>query len=145
MKKFTYVLSVLLFAFTVNVQAQESETNDVQNNQTTVVEHMVTEVANVNSVVISYDVRIELVDERSGQPVDPRTLPGYAAENLDTNQVYYPGYYDYNEFSNLPAGTYRFDSYNGYFDGSSSAVVTLDPSLEGNDGFIVVTLQYWSE
>ena len=141
MKKFTYVLSALLFAFTVSLQAQQSELTDVQNNQTTIA----TKVATTQAITATYDVRIELEDERTGQPVDPQTLPGYAAKNLDTNQWYYPSYYDYNEFSNLPDGTYRFVSYDGYFDGSSSEVVTLSSSLEGNDGFIVVTLQYWSE
>ncbi len=136
MKKVMYALSAMLL-FAVNVQAQKS---NLQNDQATVAE-----ITDSKTVRISYDVRIELVDENSGQSVDPTTLPGYAATNLDTNQIYYPSYYDYNEFSNLPAGTYRFDSYSGYFDGSSSEVVTLSSSLEGNDGFIVVTLRYWSE
>ena len=141
MKKLMYALSAMVL-FAVNMQAQEV---NLQNNQTTFAKQVATEVVNTKAVRTSYDVRIELVDEKSGQPVDPTTLPGYAATNLDTNQIYYPSYYDYNEFSNLPAGTYRFDSYNGYFDGSSSAVVTLSSGLEGNDGFIVVTLRYWSE
>lgn len=99
----------------------------------------------LQTVNSSYNVRIELVDENTGNPVDPTTLPGYAATNLDTNEIYYPDYYDYNTFEGLPAGTYRFDSYNGYFDGSSSEIVTLSQDLVGPDGYIVVTLQYWSE
>lgn len=145
MKKLSYVLIAIVFAFTANVNAQETQKNNLQNTHDAV--QVIETVATVNAKkeTQTFDVRIELVDERSGQPVDPTTLPGYAATNVDTNQIYYPGYYDYNEFYDLPAGTYRFDSYDGYFDGSSSEIVTLSSSLEGNDGFIVVTLRYWSE
>ena len=146
MKKLSYVLIAVLFVFTANPPAQELQKNNLQNTtDVAVASEMLSEAVSAKKVTQTFDVRIELVDERSGQPVDPRTLPGYAARNLDTNQLYYPGYYDYNEFYDLPAGTYRFDSYDGYFDGSSSEVVTLSSSLEGNDGFIVVTLRYWSE
>ena len=145
MKKITYVFSMMLLLLAMNVQAQEENVSTLQNNKAAVIEKVATSLSGVDKITQTYDVRIELVDERTGQPVDPETLPGYFAIDQATNQVYYPGYYDYNEFYNLPAGTYRFDSYDGYFDGSSSEYVTLSPSLEGNDGFIVITLRYWSE
>ncbi|MEM6684995.1 MAG: hypothetical protein AAF617_04285 [Bacteroidota bacterium] len=97
------------------------------------------------AVATVYNVRIELVDERTGASVPAGTLPGYAATNQDTGQIFYTDYYNFDTFANLPAGTYRFDAYDGYFDGASSAIVTLDPSLVESDGFVVVTLRYWSE
>ena len=115
------------------------------NNQINLAKEIKTEATALKSLAVTYNVRIELVDERTGQPVDPAQLPGYAATNQDTGETIYPSRYDHNLFYNLPAGTYQFDSYNGYFDGSSSAIVTLDQSMVESDGFIVVTLRYWSE
>lgn len=102
------------------------------------------EATDFKAVATVYNVRIKLVDQ-SGASVPADTLPGYGAKNLETGVYIYPDYYDYNTFKNLPAGTYRFSAYDGYFDGASDAVVTLDPSLVGADGFIDVTLHYWSE
>lgn len=104
-----------------------------------------TEATDLKAVATVYNVRIELVDERTGAPVPAGTLPGYAATNQDTGQIFYTDYYNFDLFTNLPAGTYRFDAYDGYFDGASSAIVTLDPSLINSNGEVVVTLQYWSE
>ncbi|WP_298421390.1 hypothetical protein [uncultured Kordia sp.] len=115
------------------------------NNQIRLANEIKTESRDFKSVAMVYNVRIELVDERSGASVPAGTLPGYGATNQDTGAIFYTDYYNFDSFSNLPAGTYRFDAYDGYFDGASSATVTLDPSLVGSDGFIVVTLRYWSE
>lgn len=98
----------------------------------------------LKSVAISYNVRIELVDN-NGQPVGPNGLQGYYAQDLATGQYIYPDYYTWDQFLGLPGGTYTFGAFNGYFDGASSNTVTLDPSLVGSDGFIVVQLVYWSE
>ncbi|MBC8755091.1 hypothetical protein H2O64_10435 [Kordia sp. YSTF-M3] len=115
------------------------------NNQIALAKEIKTEATALKSLAITYNVRVELVDERTGAPVPAGTLPGYVATNQATGENIYPDYYDFNLFFNLPAGTYRFDAYDGYFDGASSSTVTLDTSLVGNDGFIVVTLRYWSE
>jgi len=115
------------------------------NTQINLAKEIKTEATAFKAVATVYNVRIELVDELTGAPVPAGTLPGYGATNQDTGEVFYTDYYTIDTFANLPAGTYRFDAYDGYFDGASSAVVTLDPSLVGSDGFIVVTLQYWSE
>ncbi|PTX61691.1 hypothetical protein C8N46_104335 [Kordia periserrulae] len=115
------------------------------NTQINLAKEIKTEATALKSLAMVYNVRIELVDERSGASVPAGTLPGYAATNQDTGQIYYTDYYNFDTFTNLPAGTYRFDAYDGYFDGASSAIVTLDQSLVGSDGYIVVTLRYWSE
>ncbi len=121
------------------------EIRSLLNNQISLAKEIKTEVTALKSLAVTYNVRIELVDERTGASVPATTLPGYAATNQDTGENIYPDYYDFNIFRNLPAGTYRFDAYDGYFDGASSATVTLDQNLVGSDGFIVVTLRYWSE
>lgn len=122
-----------------------SEIRGLLNTQIALAKEIKIEATNLKSLAVTYNVRIELVDERSGASVPAGTLPGYAASNQDTGEIFYTDYYNYDTFLNLPAGTYRFDAYDGYFDGASSAIVTLDQSLVGNDGFIVVTLRYWSE
>ncbi|MEM6720065.1 MAG: hypothetical protein AAF611_12145 [Bacteroidota bacterium] len=103
------------------------------------------EATDLKALATVYNVRILLVDERSGASVPAGTLPGYAATNLDTGQIFYTDYYNFDFFSNLPAGTYRFDAYDGYFDGASSEILTLDPSLVNSNREIEVTLKYWSE
>ncbi len=93
----------------------------------------------------TFDVKIELVD-RFGQPVGPNGLQGYFAINQDTGEVFYPNRSDDdNVFRFLPEGSYRFDAYDGYFDGASSSFVTLSEELVDPNGYIIVTLRYWSE
>jgi hypothetical protein len=121
------------------------EIRSLLNSQISLAKEIKTEATALKSLAITYNVRIELVDERTGASVDPATLPGYAATNQATGEVIYPDYYDFNLFYNLQPGTYRFDAYDGYFDGASSSTITLDSSLIGIDGFIIATLQYWSE
>ncbi len=103
----------------------------------------------LNSLLINtYNVKIELVHYQSGLPVNPGTLPGYVVTDLETGIFYYAGEQQtqaINEFIDLPEGTYRFDAYDGYFDGASSKTVTLSNEPVGADGFITVTLTYWSE
>ncbi|CAL2084445.1 conserved exported protein of unknown function [Tenacibaculum sp. 190524A02b] len=92
-----------------------------------------------------FNVRIRLID-RNGNEVPAETLPGYAALNLDTSKYYYAGENRRNIdlFTSLPQGRYRFDAYDGYFDGASSKVVSLSYALV-IDNEITVTLSYWSE
>ncbi len=121
------------------------EIRSLLNNQISLAKAIKEEATALKAVATVYNVRIELVDERTGASVPAGTLPGYAATNQATGQIFYTDYYNFDSFSNLPAGTYRFDAYDGYFDGASSAIVTLDPSLVNANGEIIVTLNYWSE
>ncbi|WP_075342239.1 hypothetical protein [Tenacibaculum agarivorans] len=101
----------------------------------------------LKAIPASFKVRIELVDY-AGNPVSADTLPGYVATNTETNEFFYAGENQgdpIDVFLNLSEGTYRFDAYDGYFDGASSKVVTLSSDLVNTDGEIVVTLNYWSE
>ncbi len=138
MKKITQIIVFLVAILLVsNVEAQ-----NLVDNSNTIVETKTKKELNKKSS--EFDVRIKLVD-RYGNEVPAATLPGYYAYNLETNTYYYAD--DRREvdlFTNLPAGTYRFDAYDGYFDGASSTMVTLSNASVVNDE-IVVTLSYWSE
>ncbi|MGG8494985.1 hypothetical protein ACQY1Q_01095 [Tenacibaculum sp. TC6] len=111
-------------------------------------EDMQIEATNLKAVPEIFKVRIQLVDERTGAPVSADTIHGYAATNVATNQHYYTQERQgdpINEFLALPEATYRFDGFDGYFDGTGSKVVTLSSDLVQQDGYIIVTLSYWSE
>lgn len=98
-----------------------------------------------NNVTTSYDVRIKLV-RTDGSPVTGSIgLHGFWAKNLATGVYYDPTEREGYEFEGLPAGTYTFGAYPGNWDGVVSKTVTLDPSQQGDDGFIEVTLVYWVE
>ncbi len=95
--------------------------------------------------LVRFDVRIALVDAW-GNPVTGSTgLMGYYAYNTVTGEYVYPDYYNPEEFTDLPNGNWTFGAYDGYFDGAGSNNVTLDMEPIGPDGFITVTLVYWSE
>jgi hypothetical protein len=85
-------------------------------------------------------VHINLVNPATGNPVTNHGLQGYWAQNQSTGEYYYSGYND--NFEALPEGTYLFGAFNGYWDGASSSVVTIDAA---NGNYAVVTLHYWSE
>ncbi|MBW1295911.1 hypothetical protein [Aquimarina litoralis] len=94
---------------------------------------------------VRFDVVIKLVDEWSGQEIPASTLPGYGATNLETGEIYFDSRYEVGLFESLPVGTYRFDARDGYFDGASSAIVEVSGENETPEGWIEVTLSYWSE
>ncbi|MGH2666419.1 hypothetical protein [Flavobacterium sp.] len=98
----------------------------------------------LKQVVKQYDVCIQTVDYL-GNPVSGSDLHGFYAQNLATGEYIYPTNQDGNCFDNLPAGTYLFDSYNGYWSGTSSEEVTLSDGLVNSNGVIIVNLVYWSE
>lgn len=99
----------------------------------------------LKAVAQTYNVSIELLYGGSVY-TGSTTLGGFYAYNEDLQQYFYPTQsYDDNKFLDLPGGTYTFGSYDGYFDGTNSVTVTLDPNAVGSDGFIVVQLSYWSE
>lgn len=85
-------------------------------------------------------VHINLVNPATGNTVTNHGLQGYWAQNQSTGEYYYSDYSD--NFEELPEGTYTFGAFNGYWDGASSSVVTLDGA---NGNYTVVTLHYWSE
>ena len=91
-----------------------------------------------------YNVCIQTVDYL-GNPVSGSDLHGFYAQNLATGEYIYPTNQDGNCFENLPDGTYLFDSYNGYWSGTSSEQVTLSENLVNSNGIIIVNLVYWSE
>lgn len=96
----------------------------------------------LEKVVSDFEIVVSLQD-RDGDQVSTDTLRGYYAYNLDTRTYYYDNpRIEAGVISNLPAGTYRVGAYDGYFDGASSQIVTIDAS---DDETVEVTLQYWVE
>lgn len=94
----------------------------------------------------TYNVRIELVDNNGNPIVGSTGLQGYWAFDQFTSTYIYEDYYNPGQFLSLPGGTYTFGAFDGYFDGASSEVVTLNNSSPTDaNGFIVVRLTYWSE
>jgi hypothetical protein len=92
-----------------------------------------------------YNVRITLVTS-NGQPVvGSNGLQGYYAIDQATQLAFWPTSQDGLVFEGLPAGTYEFSAYNGYFDGAGSNLVTLNPSMINANGEVIVQLVYWSE
>lgn len=98
-----------------------------------------------NNISNAYNVRIKLV-HTDGSPVTGSIgLRGCWARNEQTGVYYDPTDREGYEFADLPAGTYTFGAYPGNWEGAVPKTVTLDPSQEGPDGFIEVTLVYWVE
>ena len=90
-------------------------------------------------------VKFELVDN-TGNSVPATTLPDYFAQNQATNKYTYPqDRYNHTIIENLAPGTYMFGAMDGYWDGASSKIVAIDPSMVNANGYIVITLNYWSE
>lgn len=105
-------------------------------------------IENVELVAVPafYTVTIRLEDG-NGNEVPAATLPGYYAQNVATGEYFYAGEGQGQEstiFEELEAGTYVFGAYDGYFDGASSATVTLSEAADQN-GVVTVILSYWSE
>lgn len=101
-------------------------------------------IASVQQAIKLFKVCIQTVDYQ-GNPVSGSDLHGFWAQNLTTGEYIYPTNQDGNCFEDLVPGNYRFDSYDGYWSGTSSKDVTLSKSLENQDGIIIVNLTYWSE
>ena len=101
-------------------------------------------VSETEAYPVEYDVCIQLVDNQ-GNPTTNNDIQGYAAYDYQSGSYVYPGRYDADCFYGLAEGTYRFDSYQGYFCGTSSKVVTLSSDLENEDGVIVIELTLWCE
>jgi hypothetical protein len=82
-----------------------------------------------------YNVCIRIVND----------LFGYYAYNNSTGEYLYTDNQEGTCFTALPAGTYTFDAFDGYFSGAVEVTVTLSQSLVNAQGVIVVDLVYWSE
>jgi hypothetical protein len=111
--------------------------------QHTVSERLVDVIGAIRTNTTVYEVVIQLTDA-TGNPVYYTDLHGYYTQNQATGEYLYPEQQDGNVFL-LTAGTYRFDSFDGYFSGTGSTTVTLADTLVNEDGVIIVELVYWSE
>ncbi|MNU52183.1 hypothetical protein D3C71_411890 [compost metagenome] len=109
-------------------------------------DNIVSEIEAIKQTTTIYTVEIRLVDSQ-GQTTYTNDLHGYYAYNQTTGEYLYPE--DERDYSSgiffLAAGTYTFDSFNGYWSGTSSNTVTLSNALVNEDGVIIVDLVLWSE
>lgn len=120
------------------------QVKNVLNDQKTTAEEIITKLETLKQVIRTYKVCVRTVDNM-GNPVTGSDLHGFFAENTATGEYLYPTDQEGTCFENLAPGTYMFDSFNGYWSGTSSNTVTLSPSLENENGIIIVDLVYWSE
>lgn len=125
----------------LNYLPQVKATLTAQNNKSI---DIINTIQSIQQTIKLYNVCVQTVDYQ-GNPVPGNDLHGFWAQNLTTGEYIYPTNQDGNCFENLPAGTYRFDSYNGYWSGTSSTDITLSESQENSNGIIIVNLTYWSE
>lgn len=114
--------------------------------QADVAGNIITLIEEIKEATTLYTIEIRLVDNQ-GNPTSTNDLHGYYAYNQTTGEYLYPE--DERDYSTgiffLPAGTYTFDSFNGYWSGTSSNTVTLSNALVNEDGVIIVNLVLWSE
>lgn len=118
--------------------------NSVLDAQNTKSVELVAKIESIKTAIRRYNVCIQTVDYQ-GNPVSGSDLHGFYAQNLATGEYIYPTNQDGNCFENLPNGTYRFDSYDGYWSGTSPTEVTLSEQVVNSNGVIIVNLTYWSE
>lgn len=126
---------------TLNYLSQVTNVLNAQDNKAV---EVINAIQSLKQTIKLFNVCIQTVDYQ-GNPVSGSDLHGFWAQNLTTGEYIYPTNQDGNCFENLPAGTYRFDSYDGYWSGTSSSDVALSESLENSEGVIIVNLTYWSE
>jgi hypothetical protein len=115
------------------------------NSQQSLINQVITRLNNIkNALPRFYDVCITLTDSY-GNPVQGSDLFGYYGQNIGTGEYLYPDNQEGTCFTQLPAGTYIFDSFDGYWSGTGATQVTLSDALVNENGIIEVTLIYWSE
>lgn len=117
--------------------------NTALSRETSLANQLINRLKQAIEVVRPYQVVVRTVNSQ-GVPVPPDDLFGFYCINTANNQVFYPSNQEGNAFT-LPAGTYTFDAYPGYFSGVSSKTVTLIRSLEDANGVVTIDLVYWSE
>lgn len=125
----------------LNYVPQLNSVLDAQNDKSA---ELVTTIELIKTAIRRYNVCIQTVDYQ-GNPVSGSDLHGFYAQNLATGAYVYPADQDGNCFENLPNGTYRFDSHDGYWSGTSPTEVTLSEQPVNSNGIIIVNLTYWSE
>jgi len=113
------------------------------NKQTTLSNQLITQLNKAIETIKPFQVCVRTVNSQ-GLPVVASDLFGFYCFNTTTNEYFYPSNQEGTCFS-LPAGTYTFDSFDGYFSGTGSKTITLKKSLVQPDGTITVDLLYWSE
>ncbi|NHN25762.1 hypothetical protein FIA58_008755 [Flavobacterium jejuense] len=139
MKIFQKTVLIVALALFISCDKEEITTTDNLDSKA-----LKTNKVTERTTEVFFDVYVELVDN-NGNSVPASTLPGYGATNLETGVSYYDSRYEPGLFESLPIGTYRFYARDGYFDGASSAIVDVIPANETPEGWIIATLNYWSE
>lgn len=108
-------------------------------------EDLISVLEGIKAATAVYTVVIRLVDNQ-GNPTATNDLNGYYAYDQNGNYVYPQEERGYStDTFLLPAGTYTFDSFDGYWSGTGSTTVTLSDALVNEDGVILVDLVLWSE
>lgn len=120
------------------------QVNAVLNAQNDKSDDLIDEIESIKQLVRVYNVCIQTVDYH-GNPVSGSDLHGFYAQDLATGEYIYPTDQEGNCFENLPNGAYRFDSYDGYWSGTSPTEVTLSEIPVNSNGITIVNLTYWSE
>jgi hypothetical protein len=104
---------------------------------------MTNQLQSAREIVRPYQVCVQTVNS-NGLPVAGSDLFGFYCVPAGTYNLIDATNQEGTCWS-LPAGTYEFGSYPGYFSGTSSSTITLSRSLENEQGVILVKLVYWSE
>jgi hypothetical protein len=117
--------------------------NAALSRQTTLANQTIKKLDKAIDLIRPYQVCVRTVDS-NGNPVAASDLFGFYCVKAGTQTLIEPSNQEGTCWT-LPAGTYEFGSYPGYFSGTSSNTVTLTRSLENADGQVLVDLVYWSE
>ncbi len=135
-KKLVFVFA-LVFAFI----SCENENDD----------QLTEDVSVTSKAAQTFDVQMMLKSGDEIVPISTTGLGGFFAYDYANEQYRYEDTPqgsdpDFAVFEGLSEGTYSFEAYDGHFDGASGKIVTIDEnSIENENGYIVVTLEYWSE
>lgn len=116
--------------------------NAALSRQTSLANQTATRLKQALDLVRPYRVCVKTVDN-NGNPVTTNDLFGFYCLNAN-NQLVEAANQE-GDCWDLPAGTYTFGAYPGYFSGASSETITLSRSMENANGVIVVNLVVWSE
>lgn len=116
--------------------------NAALSRQNTLANQVITRINQAIEVVRPYQVCVRTVDSH-GNLVAPSDLYGFYCVKTGTYELVEPSNQEGTCWT-LPAGTYEFGSFPGYWSGTSSNVITLSRSMEVN-GIITVDLVFWSE
>jgi hypothetical protein len=116
--------------------------NAALSRQTTLANQAITRINQAKDIIRPFQVCVRTVNSQ-GVPVAASDLFGFYCVKSGSYELIDPSNQEGTCWT-LPAGTFEFGSYPGYFSGTSSKTLTLNRSLEVN-GVITVDLVYWSE